>query len=173
LKISYRENLDIQDGNIESNKVNRLKVIRMIRKYKPELIFAPYPHDRHPDHINAGILIRESFFYSGLQKLETDDLASFRPLKIYYYRNAYDIPVSFIYDISSEFKKKLEVLKCYGSQFYGSGNNEPETYISTKLFNNEIETRARHFGFKIGVEFGEPYFSNENIKADAETLFRI
>ncbi len=73
LKISYRENLNIQDGNIEINSINREKVICILRKLKPEIIFAPYPHDRHPDHVNAGILIRESFFYSGLKNLKTGD----------------------------------------------------------------------------------------------------
>ncbi|MEP7145622.1 MAG: bacillithiol biosynthesis deacetylase BshB1 [bacterium] len=172
LRLSYRENLKIQDGNIEINQINRDKVISVIRKSRPEIIFAPYPHDRHPDHINAGNLIRESFFYSGLEKIKTAHV-HYRPAKIYYYRNAYDIPVSFIYNVSKEFLKKLEVLKCYSSQFYGSDRDEPETFISTKLFDREIESRARHFGFKIGVEFGEPYYSDEEIKVDEKTLFTI
>ncbi|MEO8665510.1 MAG: bacillithiol biosynthesis deacetylase BshB1 [Ignavibacteria bacterium] len=173
MRLSFRENLGIDDANIEINIINRNKIITVLRQMKPEIIFAPYPHDRHPDHINAGNLIRESFFYSGLEKIKTGSLKGYRPAKIYYYRNAYDIPVSFIYDISSEFKNKLEVLKCYGSQFYKPGSEGPETFISTKLFDREIEARARHFGFKIGVEFGEPYFSNENIKINDNTLFQI
>jgi len=163
----------MRDGNIGVNIINRLKIIRVIRKYRPAIIFAPYPFDRHPDHINAGDLIRESFFYSGLAKIITGDLKAFRPANIYYYRNALDIPVSFIYDVSKTFKKKLEVLKCFGSQFYNLNSKEPQTFISTKLFDKEIETRARHFEFKIGVEFGEPYFSNDALKVNNETLFNI
>jgi bacillithiol biosynthesis deacetylase BshB1 len=173
LGISVRENLKITDANIEINKINKEKVIHILRKYKPEIIFAPFPHDRHPDHINAGNLIRESVFYSGLKKIETKNLDFFKPEKVFYYRNAYDIPVSFIFDISSAFKKKLQVLKCYATQFYNSKSKEPETYISTKLFEKEIESRARHFGFKIGVEFGEQYFSYEAIKINSDTLFEI
>ncbi|MEO8210347.1 MAG: bacillithiol biosynthesis deacetylase BshB1 [bacterium] len=173
LGISVRENLKLKDGNIELNKVNREKVIRIIRKYKPEIVFVPYPHDRHPDHITAGNLIRESVFYSGLNKIKTGLLESFRPEKVFYYRNAYDIPVSFIFDVSSVFSKKLEVLKCYDTQFYNLNSKEPETFISTKLFDKEIEARARHFGFKIGVEFGEPYYSFDAVKINAATLFEI
>lgn len=173
LGISLRENLNLKDGNIELNQANKEKVIQAIRKYKPEIVFAPYPLDRHPDHINASNLIGASVFYSGLSKIKTDDLDAFRPKKIFYYRSAYDIPVSFIFDISSTFHKKLEALKCYSSQFYNTNSKEAETFISTKLFQNEIEARARHYGFKIGVEFGEPFFSYETIKVDIETLFKI
>lgn len=173
LGISFRENLRIRDGNIEVNNINRAKIIRVIRKYRPEIVFAPYPSDRHPDHINAGNLIRESFFYSGLPKISTGDQKAFRPANIYFYRNAVDIPVSFIFDISETFEKKLKVLKCFGSQFYNTNSKEPQTFISTRLFDKEIETRARHFGFKIGVEFGEPYFSHNALKVNCDNLFDV
>ena len=173
LGISFRENLNISDGNIENNPLNRLKIIEVIRKYKPDIVFAPYPHDRHPDHVNASRLVREAFFYSGLIKIKTGNLSAYRPKKIFYYKNAYDMPVSFIIDVSSSFRKKKEVLKCYATQFYDKESKEPETLISSKLFDFEIEARARHYGFKIGTEFGEPYFSYENIKINSENLFSI
>jgi len=173
LGISFRENLKIRDGSIEINKINRKKIIRVLRKYKPEIVFAPYPNDRHPDHIYAGNLIRESVFYSGLMKIRTGNLKAFKPGKLYFYRSAIDIPVSFIFDISSVFKKKLEVLKCYRTQFYDSESNEPETFISSSFFRNEIEARARHYGFKIGAEFGEPYYSYDAIRINDKTIFEI
>ena len=86
LGISFRENLKIRDGSIEINKINRKKIIRVLRKYKPEIVFAPYPNDRHPDHIYAGNLIRESVFYSGLMKIRTGNLKAFKPGKLYFYR---------------------------------------------------------------------------------------
>ena len=173
LGISFRENLKIRDGSIEINKINRKKIIRVLRKYKPEIVFAPYPNDRHPDHIYAGNLIRESVFYSGLMKIRTGNLKAFKPGKLYFYRSAIDIPVSFIFDISSVFKKKLEVLKCYRTQFYDSESNEPETFISSSFFRNEIEARARHYGFKIGAEFGEPYYSYDAIRINDKNIFEI
>jgi len=173
LGISVRENLKIEDGNIEINKINKEKIIKVIRKYKPELVFAPYPLDRHPDHINAGNLIREAFFYSGLEKIKIKNSESYRPKKLIFYRNAYEMPVSFIFDISSVHDKKIEVLKCYESQFYNPISKVSKTLISSKLFEYEIEARARHFGFKIGVEFGEPYFSYDSVKINEKNLFEI
>ena len=157
----------------DRNKINKEKIIKVIRKYKPELVFAPYPLDRHPDHINAGNLIREAFFYSGLEKIKIKNSESYRPKKLIFYRNAYEMPVSFIFDISSVHDKKIEVLKCYESQFYNPISKVSKTLISSKLFEYEIEARARHFGFKIGVEFGEPYFSYDTVKINEKNLFEI
>jgi len=176
LGIEFRANLNIPDGNVQNNESNRLKIIRLIRKHKPEYVFAPYASDRHPDHINASVLIRESVFYSGLKTIVTKSLNAYRPKRVFYYRHAYDIPFSFIFDISNVFDKKMEAIQCYSSQFYSENSSqkkEPETYISSKLFLKDVESKARFFGFKIGVEYGEPFFCYENIKMDAETIFKI
>lgn len=173
LGLTVRENLDINDGNIENNEANRLKVISVLRKFKPKLVFIPYHHDRHPDHINASRLVSDSCFYSGLVKIKTGNLSAHKPDKIFFYRNAYDMPVSFIFDISKAFRKKRKALQCYASQFYGSERKEPETYISSKLFDNEIESRARYFGFKIGVEFGEPFYCSDSIRINEKNIFDV
>ena len=175
LGISSRECLNIPDGDIENNKENREKVISAIRKYQPEIIFAPYPFDRHPDHINAGELIRDSNFYSGLIKVEIKGSVAYKAPQVFYYPHIYDIPVSFVFDISGSFDKKMESVFAYSTQFYNEkqNNNEPETFISTKAFKEMIEARSKMWGFKIGAEHGEPYFTYENIKIDSENIFTI
>jgi len=174
--IHYRKNLRMKDGNIENTNVNRLNLIKVIRETKPEILFAPYESDRHTDHINASTFIRECAFLSGLTKIKTGKLNAFRPKHVFYYRHAHDFPISFIVDISDTFKQKIKAIECYSTQFYKSSGitaDEPETYISTKLFHTDLEVRARFFGFKIGVEFGEPFFCYEDIKISAKNLFEI
>lgn len=174
LGISVRQNLGLRDGEIQNNRASRLKLIKIIRGYRPEIIFAPYPSDRHPDHINASNLVREAVFYSGLRKIVTGRQNAFRPKKVFYYRHAYEIPISFIMDVSDVFAKKMEAIRCYETQFYNPKHKGgPETYISSKRFLDDIITRAKFFGFKIGAEYGEPFFSYENLRADVETLFKI
>lgn len=174
--LHFRKNLGLKDGNIINNEASRIKLIKEIRTLKPEIVFAPYPADRHPDHINASNLIRESVFLSGLKKIRTKGLEEFRPKRIFYYRHAYDFEPTFIFDISDTFRKKIEAIKCYSTQFYRDNNSygdEPETYISTKLFWQDLESRARFFGFKIGAEFGEPFYCYESIKLKANNLFEV
>lgn len=173
LGICHRSNLRFRDGGIVNTPVSRKPVIAEIRKLRPEIIFAPYPFDRHPDHIHTGDLIREAVFYSGLAKIKTGAYMPFRPKRVFYYRSAVDIPVSFVFDISRFYEKKIEALKCYKSQFHDPDSKMPDTFISSRLFEYEIESRARHFGFKIGVEFGEPFFCYEPLSANRENIFTI
>ena len=176
LGIHYRNNLGLQDGNIQNNFPNRIKLIREIRTLKPRILFAPYPSDRHPDHINAGNLVRESVYFSGLRKIEVDNLKPHRPDKVFYYRHAYDFPISFIFDISDVFALKMKAIMSYRSQFYNDKakkTGEPETYISSKLFLDSLIHRAAFFGFKIGVKSGEPFFCYENLKINSENIFNI
>jgi len=175
LGISFRKNLDLPDGNIENNRSNRLKLIQILRKYEPEIVFAPYPSDRHPDHINAGNLIREACFFSGLHKIKTKDQKPHRPKRIFYFRHSFDIPISFIMDISDTFNLKMKSILAYKTQFYRDAKitNEPETFISNKLFIKDIETRARFYGFKIGVEFGEPFYCENYLNVSVKEIFNI
>jgi bacillithiol biosynthesis deacetylase BshB1 len=176
LGIHFRTNLRMKDGNIENTNANRLKLIKVIRDTKPGIIFAPYESDRHTDHINASSFIRESAFLSGLAKIKTGNLKAFRPKHVFYYRHAHDFPISFIVDISDVFNQKMKAIECYSTQFYkpaADSKGEPQTYISTELFWKDLEARARFFGFKIGAEFGEPFYCYEDIKISANNLFEI
>lgn len=165
LKLQVRENLKIPDGQIEINLENRLKVINCIRKYQPEIILAPYFEDRHPDHVHASNLVRESNFYSGLDKIKNNFPPHRAKNVIYYYQHLVNKP-SFVVDITAEFEKKLEAVKAFDSQFYDPQSKEPETYISNKQFLESLKIRAQYFGYQIGVEFGEPFFIKSVIKID-------
>jgi bacillithiol biosynthesis deacetylase BshB1 len=170
LKTAVRENLNIPDGNIQTDKENLVKVIIELRKYKPRIIFAPHFNDRHPDHINASRLVKEAMFSSGLPKIKTFDKEvpqdAFRPKKLFYYMQTYTFEPSFIVDISDTFETKMKAIKCFESQFHDPKNTEPETFISRPEFLSYIEARAHFYGFQIGKKFGEPFFCEEKIELD-------
>src|SRR5215213_3261230 len=69
--VSVRENLKLPDGFFQNNPENQMKLVRVIRKYQPEIILANAPEDRHPDHGRAARLIADAAFFSGLRKIET------------------------------------------------------------------------------------------------------
>ena len=48
-----RENLSLPDGNIEVNVPNRMKLIQILRKYRPRVLLIPHFAERHPDHVQA------------------------------------------------------------------------------------------------------------------------
>ncbi len=174
LGIHYRTNLKLKDGAIEINTNSLQKVVEIIRKFQPKIIFAPYFVDRHPDHENAAQLIKESVFFSGLKKFTTfqKSLSPYRPKKIFYYMQTYPFEPTFIYDISPYFEIKMEAILAYQSQFYNPSIKEPETFISRPEFLNYLKSRAEFFGFQIGKQFGEPFYCEEKIEFDFGVYLR-
>lgn len=168
LKIYVRENLLIPDGDIRISNENINKVVVMMRKYCPGLVFAPYFNDRHPDHIHTSDLIKEAVFVSGLSKVKTFEGENaqvvFRPSKLFYYMQTYTFQPSFIVDITDSFDIKMNSVKAFKTQFHNPDSIEPETVISKPEFIDFIEARAKYFGFQIGKKFGEPFYSDVNIE---------
>ena len=175
LGIAYRENLGISDGNIEINKKNLEKIINVIRRLTPKIVFAPYFNDRHPDHIQASKLIKDAMFKTGLTKFKTKfngkNQSAYRPKKLFYYMQTYSFTPSFIIDITETFNQKFKAIKAYSSQFYDPNHKGPETFISRPEFINYLEARARYYGFEISKKYGEPFFCEEKIEMEIINLF--
>ena len=176
LKVTFRENLHIPDGNLLINKENVDKVITQIRKYKPKIIFAPYFNDRHPDHIDTNKIVKKAMFKTGLAKavtlLDGKEQKPYRPDKLFYYMQTYTFEPKFIVDITKFFNDKMRSVKAYKSQFHNPKSNEPETFISSAKFMDYISSRAKFYGFKIGKEYGEPFYCEENIELDLVGLIK-
>ena len=174
MKLSFRENLGIPDGDISLSDSNLRKVIVTLRKYQPKIIFAPYLNDRHPDHIDASVLIKRAMFKSGLTKYESSfkgkKQPAYRPVKLFYYMQTYTFIPTFVVDISSTFKSKMEAVMAFKSQFYTSEKKEPSTFISSKNFISYVEARAEYYGFGIGKKYGEPFFCEESIEYNFSEL---
>ncbi len=72
LGVSIRENLDMRDGFFVNDELHQLKVIKMIRKYRPEIVLCNAIEDRHIDHGKGSKLVSDACFLSGLMKIETE-----------------------------------------------------------------------------------------------------
>jgi bacillithiol biosynthesis deacetylase BshB1 len=177
LKVAFRDNLHIPDGHIEVNRENELKFIYFIRKYKPKMVFAPYFNDRHPDHIAVSKLAKQAFFYTGLSKIQTFDNEhpqhAYRPATLYYYMQTYEFQPSFIVDISENFEQKMKSVYAFSSQFFDPKNKEPETFISKPGFLEFVKSRAQVYGFRIGKDYGEPFYSEEAIELDLVSKLKM
>ncbi len=164
LKISDRKNLGLKDGFFHNSDENKIKLVRLIRFYKPKIVLCNSINDRHPDHGRASKLVVESWFLSGLKKISTkfDDVTQqiWKPLNIYHYVQwNLEIP-DFIVDISDFMDIKLKSVQCYSSQFYDPDSKEPKTPISTQNFLESIKYRSANFGRIIGAHYGEGFVAN-------------
>ena len=165
-----RENLHLPDGGIQLSEANKLKLIQVYRRYQPRIILIPHFFERHPDHIHTHELAREAWFFSGLRKIKTTfngkNQEPWRPDNYFHYMQWFEFAPSFIVDISDVYDQRLAAIKAHKSQFYDPASKDPQTILSQNTFFDFVEARARNYGFKIGVKYGEPFYSVESIGID-------
>lgn len=170
LGVSVRENLRIPDGNIAVSRENILKVITLIRTFRPEILLFPYWKDRHPDHEHAHALVKEALFYAGLEKIETlvEGISQepFRPLRHYHFMQWEEFEPSFIVDVTKEWPRRMESVRAFRSQFHDPESGDSETILSSPDFLDFIETRGKYFGDQIGAGYGEPFFAPQMIRVE-------
>ena len=163
LNVAFRENLNFKDGFFKNDEEHQLKLIQVIRKYKPDIILCNAIDDRHIDHPRGAQLVIDSCFLSGLKKIVTEynnkEQEPWRPLNIYHYIQWKNLKPDFVVDISNFFEIKIKAVKSFKSQFYNEKESVHNTPISTKNFLDSIEYRARDLGRLTNVDYAEGFIS--------------
>lgn len=160
LGLKVRECLDIPDGSVTVTRDNHLRVVRLLRKYRPSIVLNHYWKARHPDHMATSTIVTEACYLSGLAKLDTGQ-ERFRPKRILYHQIHYDVVPSFVVDVSKEIEQKWKVIRAHKSQFHDPNSTEPETVLSHPSFLEMIETRMKYWGGLINVTHAEPFLATE------------
>lgn len=161
LKVSARENLKMEDGFLNNSKEYQLRIVKMIRKYQPDILLANAIDDRHPDHAKAAKLASDACFLSGLRKIETEidgqSQEVWRPRLVLHYIQWKNVTPDFVVDISDYLDTKIEACMAYKTQFYDPTSNEPMTPIATKDFLESLTYRAQDLGRLSGVAYAEGF----------------
>jgi bacillithiol biosynthesis deacetylase BshB1 len=172
LQVSWRQALDLPDGRVENTWANRLKVARVIREQRPQVVILPYWQGRHPDHYTASVLGYEACFLAGLAKLgktaaeeeaalaAVADFSPHRPFKIIYATLYFDIRPTFVVDISEQFEARLQAIHAYKSQFadQAAGANDFPAHAEIR---ERVATMAGFYGLLAGVKYAEPFLQKE------------
>lgn len=165
--LKIRENLNLGDGFFEHSKENLFKIIECIRKYQPEMILANSVHDRHPDHAKGAKLVSEAAYLSGLKKIETHvnglRQEDHRPKILLHYIQDFYLSPDIILDVSDTGSQKVDLIKCFESQFFSPDSIESKTPISGEEFFSFIEGRMLSLGRELGVKYGEGYTINRTL----------
>lgn len=154
-----RENLGLPDARVENTYENKLKIIKVLRKYQPHLVILPYWEQRHPDHHNASSLGSEACYLAGLAKLDASGKPH-RPFKIIYNSSFAQVKHTFIVDVTEQFKRKIQAVKCYKSQFGDAGTPSGLFPLSGSVF-DFLEVTASHYGHLIRKRYGEAFITRE------------
>jgi bacillithiol biosynthesis deacetylase BshB1 len=161
LGVSVRENLDMRDGFFVNDEIHQLEIIKMLRKYKPEIVICNAIDDRHIDHGKGSQLVSDACFLSGLMKIETElngeKQQAWRPKLVYHYMQWKNLIPDFVVDISGFNEKRIKAILAYSSQFYNPNSNEPETLIASKNFLESLNYRAQDLVRLIGTDYAEGF----------------
>ncbi|CAI8424202.1 MAG: N-acetyl-alpha-D-glucosaminyl L-malate deacetylase 1 [Polaribacter sejongensis] len=170
LGISVRENLRFADGFFVNDKKHQLEIIKMIRKYQPDIVLCNAIDDRHIDHPKGSDLVSDACFLSGLLKIETElegeQQEKWRPKKVYHYIQWKNSEPNFVVNVTGFMDVKMKAVLAYASQFYDPTSNAPETPITTKNFTDSIHYRAKDLGRLIGVEFAEGFTTERYVAVE-------
>ncbi len=175
LGVKVRENLGFADGFFINDKAHQLEIIKMIRKYQPEIVLCNAIDDRHIDHAKGSQLVSDASFLSGLVKIETKVEGKlqdkWRPKTVYHYIQWKSIEPDFVIDVTGYMAQKKESVLAYKTQFFDPNSKEPETPITSKNFSDSIDYRARDLGRLINCEYAEGFTSERYVAT--ETLFNL
>lgn len=169
--LAVRENLEFEDGFFQNDREHILKIIEIIRRFQPDIVFANALSDRHTDHAKAAKVAHDACFLSGLVKIVTySDEGKlelpWRPKALFHYIQDYYMKPDMVVDITPHWETRTAAIQAYKTQFHNAKyeSNEPETPISSPQFMKFLEGRAREMGRLIGVEFGEGFIKPTPIK---------
>jgi bacillithiol biosynthesis deacetylase BshB1 len=161
LGVLVRENLEMRDGFFVNDEKHQLEVIKMIRKYRPEIVLCNAIDDRHIDHAKGSKLVSDACFLSGLRKVETsvngESQDAWRPKLVYHYMQWKNLVPDFVVDITGFTDKKIESIIAYRSQFYDANSKEPESPITSKNFFESLNYRSQDLGRLVGVDHAEGF----------------
>ncbi|GAA4272104.1 bacillithiol biosynthesis deacetylase BshB1 [Aquimarina gracilis] len=171
LGVQIRENLGFKDGFFINDEKHQLEIIKILRKYKPNVVLCNAVDDRHIDHGKGSKLVSDACFLSGLRKIETflngKQQEAWRPKHVYHYIQWKNIEPDFVVDIGNHIETKMESVKAYASQFYDADSTQPSTPISSKNFLDSIRYRAADLGRIIGVDYAEGFTVERYVAVDS------
>jgi len=116
------EILDADDGKLQETIEMREKIIALIRRYKPDMIFTHRPNDYHPDHRRTSILVQDSSYLVMVPNIcPSVECIRYQPIILYMFDNfkkPYLFSPNIAISIDDVLDKKVQMLNCHKSQFY-------------------------------------------------------
>ena len=108
----------------------RRDLLKYIRWLRPDFVFTCDPwltYEGHHDHIQTGLAATEAVMFTGLTKIASSDPqvdSAYREHEIKGVAFYFTREPNYIADITSTWEQKIDVLRCYESQFSPAGLDE-------------------------------------------------
>jgi LmbE family N-acetylglucosaminyl deacetylase len=124
------EVLDIHDGELIPTMENRTKIVRLIRRWRADIVMCHRPNDYHPDHRNVALLVQDAGYMVTVPYFCPDTPYLRRNPVFLYYEDRFQKPYPFTADIAvgidDVIEKKLDAALALASQTLEGGCNGSE-----------------------------------------------
>lgn len=173
--LSVRLNAGLPDADLRNDRDSRERLVRYVRRLRPDVVILPFREGRHPDHRVASRLGRDACYLAGLAKYAPEEgLPPHRPHKVLYSLAYREDPIkpTFVVDVTDQFERKMEAVRCYASQFDGA-EAAGEIFPTGQRLYDLVETQSRHYGSLIRRPHGEPFWTEETVRVDDVTELSV
>ncbi len=164
--VAERRNAGLPDAGLANTDQTRRVVVEHLRALAPRVVILPYPVGRHPDHRVASQLGRDAYYLAGLGRYDAPG-DPHRPFKVLYALAYREDPVkpTFVVDISDQFERKMQAIRCYDSQFDGA-RSAGEIFPTGQDLYGLIAVQSGHYGSLIRTRYGEPFHTEETMAVE-------
>jgi bacillithiol biosynthesis deacetylase BshB1 len=163
LKLDVFEVLDLGDTRLADTHENRVRVAGLVRKYRPQVVLAPYyglepgRGRGHSDHIVCGELVTHGTNFAHLEKYPAEGPA-YAVKKIFYYFLPPFMRPSFIVPVDDEFPQALQALGNHKSQF--------EREDRPRVFPSRLQSFGGYLGAQIGAKYGQAFYVQDPLRIE-------
>ena len=142
--------LDYKDTELSYTVEVRNQIIKVLRRERPDVVFAPdpwLPYEAHPDHVTAGRLALEAVLFSPLPNVARSDLyVGLKPHRVELVGLYYTAKPNYFVDITDVIELKLKAVRAHKSQF-------PDDVWD--IWEPFLRTVALYYGKKAGTKYAE------------------
>ncbi len=144
------------DCHIEYNPKNAIKIAKLIREFKPNLVLAPeLEKNQHPDHYITAKLAQSACRlarYGGLKELKKLPIHKIDALYFYPSRAEWPKKPDLIIDVSELKNQWEQTMSAHKSQ------------MKTKAYHDLVFSKASAMGASIGVKYAIGLYANDPIR---------
>jgi len=157
LGVSERLCLGFPDRGLQPCENQISEIVRVLRDYRPRMVFSPWHGDDHLDHVQAAGLVRAAALNARLRKYGSSEPWTVERVWEYFIHETSANPLLLRLD-DEDGAIKQKALRCYLSQF-----QEGEGTVSTRLHGllQRLEWRDRYAGSQIGAPWAEGFWQRE------------
>jgi LmbE family N-acetylglucosaminyl deacetylase len=162
--------LDFPDTRVVNDPEGRAKIARVIRTYRPAVVFAPYHTNRfghldgsaNVDHPATGAVVRDGLKMARFRNV-LPELPPHEVSHLFYYMVPKDLLPTLVVDVTSVIDRARAAIRAYATQM---SIQKRENAIFDLL-----DTIRGYHGLRIGRPFGEAFLSDEALTFGPHEFF--